>query len=463
MIRTLPWPDLAPALLLVALPLGALPVVYLLRRWTAGALLAAGVCAANAYLAFRLPRTEVWTLLGSPVKLDALAVGLLSVLFIAAAVLFLMAWRIPQGWSFYPFGLLTLGLWVAASLSHHLGVTALLIELAAIVLVFVIQGGRANSTRAAWRFLVMISLAVPLFLLAAWRIDLYRADVNNAIFLNEARVLVAVGFAIWLAVVPLHSWLTTLAGEAQPLVAAFVLIGFPLVVLITLFHLVADAPWLADTPEAMNVLLVAGLLTATLGGALAAVQRSFGALLGYAALADIGCSVVMLAVGGTRGSVVLLLGLVMRTLALTLAGAAGAALRFRAGGDAFALAPGLARSMPLTVAGFTIGGLALAGAPLTAGFTARWFLLEAAANLDLRWALIVVLAGLGVAIGYLRGLRSLLALPEGGPGRAPPGESWLSTSVIVLLALLCLSLGVFPQSVVNLAQEIAAAFPLPLL
>lgn len=456
---------LAPALWLVIVPLGAVPVVYLLRRWAAGALLAAAVCLATAWLALRLPHQEVTTLLGRPVALDALSAGFLALVFTVAAVLFLIAWRIPQGWSFFPFGLLALGLWTAASLVQHLGIAALLMELAAIVLVFIIQGGRVRFTRASWRFLVLTTLAVPLFLLAAWRIDLYRADINNAVYLNQARVLVAGGFALWLAVVPLHGWLTAIAAETSPLVAVFIFIGFPNVVLLNLLNVLADSPWLTSPPGAGEALLLAGLATALLGGLLAAVQRSFGGVLGYATLYDLGCSVLALGVGGVEGGalLVLLVGLVTRSLALTLTAAAGAVLRFRAGGDAFTLSTGLGRALPVTVTGLMVGGLALAGAPLTAGFAPRWLLLQATAELHPGWALWLSLAGLGVAVGYLRGLSVLLApLPE-RPGREQPGEALLPAILIVILALLCLALGLFPQWLSQFVGQFATSFSVPIL
>jgi NADH:ubiquinone oxidoreductase subunit 2 (subunit N) len=453
--------DLSPLLWLVIVPAGAVPWVYLLRRWGIGALLAAGVSLAMARLAWGLPPQELLTLAGRPVSLDLLTGFLLALVFSTAAVLFLLAWRLPQGRSFVPFGMLTLALWSAAALVKHLGLVGLILELAAITLVFVIQAGLVRLVRASWRLLVMFTLALPLFLLAAWRIELYEADVSNAVFLNEARIFLAVGFAFWLAVVPLHGWLTAVADDSLPLVVAFVLIGFPTIALSALLHSLIDSPWLTSPPIVRQVLVVAGLITIGLGGVYSALQRSFGGLLGRSALFDLGCGVLALAVGGGSGGLILLAGFVARGLALTLAAAAGAALRFEAGGDAFSLATGLGRKMPLTVAGLTLGGLALAGAPLTVGFAPRWLLFEAVVHLDPRLALWVSLAGLGVAIGYLRGLAVLLTPNPGRPGQAPPREQVLTTAVIVGLSLLCLILGLFPQWYIEPVRDLVGSLSLP--
>ena len=54
--------------------------------------------------------------------------------------------------TFYPVGLAILGLFVAASLSRHLGIIAIFIEVAVILTVFVIQGGRLKFNPSRFAF-----------------------------------------------------------------------------------------------------------------------------------------------------------------------------------------------------------------------------------------------------------------------------------------------------------------------
>ena len=49
-----------------------------------------------------------------------------------------------------------------------------------------------------------------------------------------------------------------------------------------------------------------------------------------------------------------------------------AVVHHRAGSDSFANLAGAARRLPLSVVGLVLGGLSLAGMPLTAGFPGRW-------------------------------------------------------------------------------------------
>ena len=148
-------------------------------------------------------------------------------------------------------------------------------------------------------------------------------------------------------------------------------------------------------------------------------------------------------------------------LALGLTGAATAALRGWAGADAFTALRGAAYRAPLAAAALMIGAFTLAGLPLTASFFPRWLLLREMAEVDRRWLWLLVSGGVGVAIGYLRGLNAMLASPAGPnrPDQARP--AWLATAFLAALALLSLALGIFPDPLLHAARELLTAYPLP--
>ncbi len=460
------------ALWLIILPLGAVPLVYLLRRTKLGGIAAVVISLCLAWLTLRLPTGLVLNLLGRPIALERLSQITLALMFGATGLLFLIPLLAPdrivhgglkQGIerTFYPVGLATLACFVAASLSRHLGMTALSIEAAAILTVFIIQGQRLDSIRAGLRFLVMMSLATPLFLLAAWHIDIYQLSggLLSAINLKQTIIFISFGFAVWLAVVPFHSWLTTTAAESSPATAAFVLIVFPLVAFSTLIQLLADFPWLVNSPELVRVIIIAGVFTAFVGGLLAAVQRGFAELMGYTTLYNLGCILAVLGLGGEAAVITILVALTVRALALTLLAVSASTLRLHSTSDGFALVTGMARRMPVACVGLLIGGLTLAGAPLTAGFAPQWQLLRSIAALNSGWAVLLVLAGFGVAIGYLRGFRAtLLSGPDSKPqtGRMAafsPQEPRLLLIMIGLLAIVSLWLGLFPSQLIEPLQR----------
>ena len=453
-----------PPLWLVILPIAATPLVYLIRRWGVAAHLAALVALLTGLLTWSFPPTNPIRLLGRPFLLNPLTQHVLALLFVMSAILFLVAWRLPQGWSFFPFGLILLGLSAVIAMSHHLGITALVMTLAAIGAAPIIQGGQPGSTRAAWRFLVMMFLALPFFLLAAWRVDLYREDAKNAIYLGQAALFLALGMSVWLATVPLHGWLTAVGAEAPPVVSAFVLTAFPLLALITLLQVLTEATWFTWLAQTGRLLLLGGLISAATGGLLAAVQRGLRPLLGYAALFDLGCLLVALATGGPDSALAFYAGLAARALGLALTGAATAAIRLAVGEDTFVGLRGTARTMPLATIAWLAGGFTLAGLPLTASFLPRWLLFHDLAQADARWVWLLVGAGVGVAIGYLRGLNAMLALPVESARRANlPNPDRLATAILVALGLLTLALGLFPQPLLQAAKQLLSLYPLPLL
>jgi multicomponent Na+:H+ antiporter subunit D len=450
-----------PPLWLVILPIAASPLVYLTRRWFAGALLAALVAFLTGLLAWNLPPTNPIRLMGRVFLLDPLTQHVLALLFFLAAILFLIAWRLPQGGALYPLGLVLLGLFAAAGMSRHMGISAIITALAAIAAAPIVQGGQFGSTRAAWRLLVMMMLALPLFLLASWRVDLYREDVENVVYLGQAAVFLGLGMAIWLAAVPLHGWLTAVGAEAPSLAAALVLAGFPLLALVALLEVLNEGAWFTWHEQAGQVLLTAGLISAGIGGLLAAVQRGLRPLFGYAALFDMGCLLVALAIGGDGGWLAFYAGLAIRALALGLTGTATAAVRQRVGRDAFAGLHGVAYRMPLTTAALIIGGFTLAGLPLTASFFPRWLLLRDLAQVDPRYVWLLVGGGVGVAIGYLRGLNAMLASPMRPDRPERSHAAWLVMIFLAALGTLSIGLGIYPDPLLQAAQRLLIAYPLP--
>ncbi len=476
-----------PALWLVVLPIAAAPVVFLLRRFKLGAVVAVVVTLFLAWLAMRLSVGVVLNLLGRSIELDRLSQLTLSLLFAVTAVLFLIPLFSPSFTGraarggikrgveriFYPVSLAILSLFVVASLSRHLGMTAIFIQAAAILTVFVIQGQRLDSIRAALRFLTLMSLATPLFLLAAWRIDPYQLSGRQipAEALEQIILFVSFGFALWLAIVPFHGWLTATAAESFPATAAFVLIIFPIIAFSTLIHLLVDLPWLVDSSQLVMIIIIAGVFTAFVGGILASVQRGFGELMGYAALYDLGAALAILGIGGPAALITILVALTVRALALTLVAACASTIRLRLPSDGFVSVRGMAWRMPVATSGLIIGGLTLAGAPLTAGFAPRWQLLRSISQINSNWAVLLGLAGLGVAIGYLRGFRATLLLDKPVQNRTgrPRGsalifqEPRLLLILIIMLAAACILAGLFPALLIEPLQKLTTGLSIPII
>lgn len=476
---------IAGPLFLLVLPLALAPVVYLLRRWrlsaaflaSATTLIMAGLCLGLpldrpvSAFGWKVALGEPMMVLGREFALE-LAGGLtLGFIYLIATVAFLFAWRVSQGGLFLPLGLIILSLLSAAVMIRHFLFAVLFLWIASIITVFIIQSDRRGPRRGTLRYLVMVSLAIPPLLITTWLVDLQAINPDNLALLRYAAVLLAIGFAILLAVVPFHGWVSAVAADAPPVVAAFVLTAINAVVLLLMLNFLQSYPWLSEDLQVFGLLRLGGLLMAVVGGLLAFAQRDFSRLLGYAVLGDMGCTLVALGVASPAALTAALLQVAHRSVGLMLSAMGLAVIRHRAGSDSFAnpstdlrqgsgqgsgrRLAGVARRLPISTAGLVLGGLSLAGMPLTAGFPSRWAIYRLYHSSAPSLALAMLLSGAGVAFGYLRGLSTLLSPPtEPGVKREP----FIASLIVLGMIILCLGLGLRPQWLLLPVQRMADSF-----
>lgn len=443
-------------LLLIILPLAVAPVVYVLRRWSAlSSLLAAATTLLVARLYLSTPfgwSSQIW---GREMALEAPDRLLLAFVFALAGGMFLFVWRIPQGWSLPPFGLVILSLLSTALMLRNFLLAVLLLEIAAAFTVFLIQGGRRGSIRAALRYLIMMALAIPPFLFTSRLFDLHALNPGDLGLVRLTVVLLSVGFGLLLGVVPFQAWLSALGTEALPIVTAFVCSVVNGVVFFLMLGLLQRYSWLMVDSPAQRILTLAGLLTACAGGLLAFSQQDLGRLLAYAALSDLGFILLSLGRAEWGGAVFQFLN---RSLAVTLAAMGLSLVRYYVTSDAFHELSGVARRMPFAVLGLVGGGLSLAGFPLTGGFVGRWLLYRPDFQ-EVFFTVALILAGAGVAIGYLRGLKAMLG-PSGdfASHLELRREPILAIALIVLLTVLCLVMGLYPRLILPVISSVIKTY-----
>jgi NADH-quinone oxidoreductase subunit N len=122
---------------------------------------------------------------------------------------------------------------------------------------------------------------------------------------------------------------------------------------------------------------------------------------------------------------------------------------------------GLSTRSPLTAAVMSLFLLALAGIPLTAGFTAKFAVFRAAIEQG-AWplALVGLLASAVAAFFYLRVIVLMYFSPpaggvDGGQGPTVGVPGLPTTLVLAITATATLVLGIFPGSVLDVAQQAA--------
>ncbi len=458
-------------ILLFAIPLLAAGVSYLVRRAAfLAALVASTTSGVLAFLCLRLPLDRSAFVLGQEVafgrpvvvmgqtlQLDSGGQLWLAFVFALSVVFYLSAWRVSQGRSFFSFSLAIIALYVLVVLLEAFSLQVLVYAMSVTLAVFVIQGGQLTSVQGAQRYLVVSLLAVPLLLAAAWLVDPARPTAQDAETIQRVLLPAALGFGLLLGAFPFGTWMPALAAAALPAVTAFVFTAGQAMALYLTLVFLRDNSLILGNGITLDVIRIAGLIMAVAGGTMAAVQRGFGRLFGYAAMSDMGVLLLALVAVGSQGVTLVFLHLVSRSVIIALIAAALSILRHCAATDSFDDLGGVARRLPLATVGVVLGTLALAGFPLTGGFPIHWAVYRAVSGEEALWPFLLVASSTGIVIGLLRGLNAMLAAePRDDMARQP-----ILASVLVLaLAALVIVLGVFPQLLLEPVSKAAQAFAL---
>jgi NADH-quinone oxidoreductase subunit N len=473
---------IAGSLLLLILPLAMAGIVYILLRWTSlSALLSFGTALVMGIAVVKLPLDqpvhfwggrqialgEAVTFFGRELVLEQADRVAMAFLFFTAAGLFLLAGRFEPHSLLFPMGLALLSLLSGALLIRPFIYAALLIEIAAAFSVFALQAEGELPTRGGLRYLTFTTLALPGWLVTHWLLDRYALTPDETGLLSMAATLLAISFAFLLGVVPFHTWVTAVASDSVPLAGAFVLTTGTGTIWFLLLDFLETYPWLSSYPPFESIVFTAGWVMIVVGGLLALAQRRLGPLMGYAALLDSGAALIALGMNSKLGLMLTLLSLFVRPFGLSLMAVGLSGLRARSGGDdRFDTLRGVGWQVPWSTAALVVGGLSMAGLPVSAGFVWRWALCRALAPSSPGSAVLVLLAGACVMVGVWRGLSVLLARPRSVENRSVvplstsegTSEDWLTAVVVAVAILSCVGVGLFPQVLAPLAARLAETY-----
>ncbi len=458
-------------IILLFLPLLAAAVAFVLRRWSfAAAAVSAVATGSLTTLCWRLPLDRTSFVLGQqvafgrPIVIATRTLALepagqqwLTFVFALATLLYLIAWRMDAGRLFFPASLVALSSFSLIALLQNFPLSVVVFAMGAAIAVFMVQGERYGSVRAAQRYLVVTLLAVPLLLAAAWLAGQSAPGVGDATLGRLALWPAGLGFGLLLAAFPFGAWMASLVAEAPPMVSAFACTAAQAMAVLLALTFLRQVPWALSDATVLRLIQLAGLVMAAAGGLAAAVQRDFGRLFGYAIMSDLGILLLAVGLGGSQGIGLGLLHLINRSASIVLMAASLATLRRWATTDAFAGLTNAARRLPVATLGLMIGGLGLAGFPFTAGFPTHWAVGRAVAAEQWPWALVLLASSAGVIVGLVRGLSHMLATDSDNAGLRQPV---IASLMLVALIGLVIALGLYPQLLLAPVQRAVQALSL---
>jgi NADH-quinone oxidoreductase subunit N len=289
------------------------------------------------------------------------------------------------------------------------------------------------------------------------RLDIIAASVHPETGLSSwqilAVILLIVGFAFKMAVVPLHFYAGDVyQGAATPVTAflSFVpkISGF--VALIKILFAVTGGSW-QIAPEIVKLLWILAVLTMTVGNVLGLVQINVKRVFAYSSIAHSGYMLVgVTALVSTTSYEIqssALQGVLFYLTAYGLMNVAafGVLILLPArtpqpatSAETFDDLAGLGREHTLLGLAMAVSCFSLIGIPLTIGFFAKFFLILPAWKADLTWLVVILVVNAAISAGYyLRIIGALFLAPEkpARPGQVAPAEHPIHHPMPVLVSV----------------------------
>ena len=273
-------------------------------------------------------------------------------------------------------------------------------------------------------------------------------------------LLVFVGFAFKVSLVPFHMW-TPDAYEGAPTTAtAFMSAGAKAAGFAGLLRVLYIAlPGV--TPDWTQVLTVLCMLTMTVGNVVAILQSNLKRMLAYSSIAHAGYVMLGLIAGGTAGASAMLYYLAVYSI-MNL-GAFGVVSLLGRGADERVRVQDLAGAgfkHPWLGVAMSVFMLGLAGIPPTAGFVGKLYLFSAAlAQGHLALVIVAVLNSVAAVYYYLRPVVVMyMTQPEGEPLEV--SSAWPSAIALTALIVATFWFGTMAAPLTMAAtQSVLAVFP----
>ena len=310
------------------------------------------------------------------------------------------------------------------------------------------MGSQRKALTASFQYLIMGTIGATFFLIGVGLLYMITGTLNLADLqtripqIQDSRPLLAafafitVGLALKAALFPLHLWLPNAYAYAPSGVSAFMAATatkVSLYVLLRFTFTLFGAEFAFGELPLHWVLLVPAVIAMFAGSFSAIFQHDIKRMLAYSSVAQIGYITLAIALASQAGVQAAMLHMFNHGLMKAALFCALGCIFYRIGSTRIEDMAGLGRQMPWTFAAIVAGGLSLLGAPLTAGFISKWFLVQAALEQSLWWLVVLIVASSMLAVVYVWRLVEALYFKEPAAGRENVREAPLSMLLPTLL------------------------------
>lgn len=249
--------------------------------------------------------------------------------------------------------------------------------------------GGDRSTIAAFRYLLLGTIAASFYLLAVAYLYAITGTLNMAdmgVLISEhldspnvilALAMLIIAFGTKMALFPLHGWqpdaYTYSHPAAAPLISGVMSKVPALAMFRYLYCIIGTQSDYVD--RALVVIGFLGSLGIIFGSVMAIAQKDFRRMLAYSSVAQIGYIAVGFSIGNQHGVIAAILHIITHAFMKSSLFMVMGGIRYRYGEVTIDKFGRLDRYMPFTVFTLTVAALSMVGIPPTGGFFSKWYLL----------------------------------------------------------------------------------------
>lgn len=335
--------------------------------------------------------------------------------------------------------------------------SAVLVELAVLLMVIMVRDRDVDQEKGVIRFLVYLTLAMPFILFSGWILGGTLASPSEESRLLGAAVTLIIGFSIWLAIFPFHSWVPQFSRVVHPYLFGFIFSLLPIVILFIVINYVSSLVWLRTAPYLSPVLSSVGIIMIVTTGFWASVEKDIKRVLAYSVLLETGFSLLMISFKTDQGLILFYQSLIPRILGLGLL--VYSMSIFTSAGIELTITGvrGVMRDYPFATTGLFVALFTAAGFPLFAAFPFRLELLRQLGSGSVSSVIWTVVGLTGFIIAVIR-IFTFITYPS--------SEKWQIrekiSQVIIIGALIIILLlaGLIPALIEGIVSPFTTNLPL---
>ena len=298
-------------------------------------------------------------------------------------------------------------------------------------------GGTPGSRAAGIRYAIMHLLGGVILKVGIEGIVVHTGsiDVQPMLATNFDTWMILIGILINAAAPPVSAWLSDAYPASSPTGSVFLSAFTTKTAVLALILLFPGEP----------VLVGIGLFMVMYGIIYALLENDVRRILAYSIVNQVGFMVCAVGIGtqmAINGAAAHAFAHILYKALLFMS--AGAVI-YRTGFSKCTDLGGLFRTMPLTAVCGIIGALAISGFPLTSGFTTKTLISQAAADESMMFVYFM-LAAASAGVFLHAGIKfPWFVFFQKDSGLRPEDAPWNMSAAMVLLSVLCIVLGVFPN------------------